>query len=56
MTPKIVRLEQFNVGWRHHAHGIRSPNLYRVTGFEFDMVDAGLAPGTTMAVEPFYAR
>jgi hypothetical protein len=54
MTAKIIRLEQFNVGCRHHANGVRFPHLYRVMGFEFDLVDDKLVAGTTTPVEPFY--
>lgn len=58
MTAKIIRLEQFNVGCRHHANGVRFPVVYRVTGFEFDWVERGTAnerfvPGKT-PVEAFY--
>jgi len=57
--PTIIRLDQFNVGCRHHANGIRFPHVYRVTGFEYDLVDEGtnnarLVPGSTVPVEPFY--
>ena len=54
MTATIIRLKQFNVGCRHHANGIRFPHLYRVTGFEFDLVNDQLVPGSTTPVEPFY--
>ena len=54
MSAKIIRLEQFNVGCRHHANGIRFPHIYRVTGFEFDLVDDQFVPGTITPVEPFY--
>jgi hypothetical protein len=54
MTAKIIRLEQFNIGCRHHANGVRFPHVYRVTGFEYDLVDDELVPGTTVPVEPFY--
>jgi hypothetical protein len=52
----IVRLDQFNVGCRHHANGIRFPHVYRVTGFEYDLVDQGtnnerLVPGDTLPVD-----
>ena len=50
----IIRLDQFNVGCRHHANGIRFPHAYRATGFEYDLVDEGLVPRSTVAVEPFY--
>src|SRR5262245_31741543 len=55
----IIRLYQFNVGCRHHANGIRFPHVYRVTGFEHELVDEGtdnarLVPGNTVTVEPFY--
>lgn len=54
MTAKIIRLEQFNIGCRHHANGVRFPHIYRATGFEFDLVNGELVPGTTTPVEPFY--
>jgi hypothetical protein len=54
MTANIIRLEQFNVGCRHHANGVRFPHLYRVKGFEYDLVDGDLVPGTTTPVETFY--
>jgi hypothetical protein len=54
MTANIIRLEQFNVGCRHCANGVRFPHLYRVNGFEYDMVDGDLVPGTTTPVETFY--
>src|SRR6516165_1382653 len=53
MTATIIRLERFNVGCRHHANGIRFPHIYRVTGFEFDLMDGEFVPGTTQ-VETFY--
>lgn len=54
MTARIIRLDQFNVGCRHHANGVRFPHIYRVAGFEFDLVSEELVPGTTTPVEPFY--
>jgi hypothetical protein len=54
MTAKIIRLERFNAGCRHHANGVRFPHLYRVTGFEFDLAGDELVPGVTTPVEPFY--
>ena len=59
MAARIIRLDQFNVGCRHHANGIRFPHVYRVTGFEYDLIDQGtnnerLVPGNTVPVEPFY--
>jgi hypothetical protein len=54
LTAKIIRLERFNVGCRHHANGVRFPHLYRVKGFEYDLVDGDLVPGTTVPVETFY--
>jgi hypothetical protein len=53
MTATIIRLERFNVGCRHYANGIRFPHIYRVTGFEFDLMDGKFVPGTT-PVETFY--
>jgi hypothetical protein len=58
MTAKIIRLEQFNVGCRHPANGVRFPLVYRVTGFEFDLGEGSgprpqFLPGTT-PVAPFY--
>jgi hypothetical protein len=54
MRAKIIRLKRFKVGCRHHANGIRFPHIYRVTGFEFDLVDEKLVPGTTTPIETFY--
>jgi hypothetical protein len=53
MTATIIRLERFNVGCRHHGNGIRFPHIYRVTGFEFDLMEGKFVPGTT-PVETFY--
>jgi hypothetical protein len=38
---KIIRLDRFNVGCRHHANGVRFPHIYRVSGFEYDILDDG---------------
>jgi hypothetical protein len=56
---KIIRLDRFNVGCRHHANGICFPHIYRASGFEYDMLDEGkntarLTPGNTVPVETFY--
>ena len=53
MIATIIRLEQFNVGCRHHANGIRFPHVFRVMGFEFDLMDGKFVPGTA-PVETFY--
>jgi hypothetical protein len=58
MTAKIIHLEQFSIGCRHHANGVRFPLVYRVTGFEFDLVNRGteherFVPGKA-PVAPFY--
>lgn len=58
MTAKIIHLEQFSIGCRHQANGVRFPPVYRVTGFEFDLVDRRteherFVPGKA-PVAPFY--
>jgi hypothetical protein len=53
MAATIIRLGQFNVGCRHHANGIRFPHVFRVMGFEFDLMDGKFVPGTA-PVETFY--
>jgi hypothetical protein len=46
-----------NVGC--HANGVRFPHLYRVIGFEYDLIyegtnNARFVPRSTVPVEPFY--
>jgi hypothetical protein len=42
MTAKIIQLNRFRVGYRHWANSVKFPELHRVTGFFYDLLDEGL--------------
>jgi hypothetical protein len=41
MTAKIIQLDNFRVGYRHWANGIQFPQLYRVTGYGYTVLNEG---------------
>ena len=53
MTAKIIQLDSFRVGYRHWANGIQFPQLYRVTGYGYTVVNEGRQDeGLVQSTEP----
>jgi hypothetical protein len=40
VTAKIIQLHEFRVGYRHWANGVQFPQLYRIAGYGYDLLNA----------------